>query len=120
MITIITRYEDTQMPRELESRMWRQLKGAFATERPVFVEDDAEMTEALANAPGRLIFLEPTGHNFVQDIPREGDITLVLSNTAVNNLHFCKPEDAYRIDTPKKTHLYGINAAAIALAYRVL
>lgn len=109
------------MPRELENRMWKQLKGAFAVDEVRFVENDRQLLEAIMSLSDfKLIYLEPTGHKDVKDIPRDGNIALFLSNTSVNNFHFVKPEEAYRINTPKPTHLYGINAAAIALAYRIL
>lgn len=120
MITVITRYEPTQMPRDLEHRMWRQLKGAFDFRQLIFVEDDDQMREALAQTGDtHKVFLEPTGHKTLSDMPGHDDIVFVLGNTALHNLRFVDPEDAYRINTPKPTDLYGINAAAIALAYRV-
>ena len=108
------------MPRELEHRMWRQLKGAFAVNELVFVEDCDELQKALlATGDTYKVFLEPKGHRRITDMPDCEDIVFILGSTSMHNLRFVNPEDAYRINTPKQTHLYGINAAAIALACRV-
>lgn len=115
MIQIITRYEDTQMPPEVDRQIWRQLKGAFAVQRLVMVESDEEMKHAIALAHGQLVFLEPTGTHTVDEIPA-GDVVLVLGNSAMNNLAFAQDFQTYRIDcVSQPTHLYGVCAAAIAL-----
>lgn len=115
MITIITRYEDTQMPRDVDRQMWRQLKGAFRVKKVVFVEGQDQMGEAIRAAPGKRVFLEPSGQRSVKEIP-QGAIVLVLGNSAMNNLAFANPEETYRIDcVSQPTHLYGICAASIAL-----
>lgn len=107
------------MPRELEHRMWRQLRGAFDFRELIFVEDHEQMAEALfRTGDTEKVFLEPLGHKTLSDMPKVDDIVFVLGNTDWHNLKFVNPEDAYRIVTPKPTDLYGINAAAIALAYR--
>lgn len=116
---IVTRWEDTQMPRDLERRMWRQLKGAFGVQKLVFVENDDDMAVALDALPSTTsrVFLEPTGKNDLSAIPY-GDIALILGNTQMHNRKFAQPHDTYRIQTPNGTDLYGTNAAAIALALR--
>jgi hypothetical protein len=115
MITIITRWEDTQMPKAVERQMWRQLKGAFRVKRLTFVESEDEMGAALRKSEGHRVFLEPSGRRSVKEIP-QGDIVLVLGNSAMNNLAFAYPEQTYRIDcVSQPTHLYGICAASIAL-----
>ena len=116
------------MPAELEWRMWRQLRGAFKIDRFVFMPIVDEMCntgldqyktveEALESCEGHRVFLEPTGVKTLAELPM-GDIVLILSNTSLNNLKYAKPEETYRIQTPFRTHLYGTNAAAIALAFR--
>ena len=72
------------------------------------------MEEALENAQGSRVFLEPKGEKDVSEIP-DGDIVLVLGDTNQDNLPLAKEGETYRIDTPGKTVLYGCNAAAIAL-----
>lgn len=140
MITICTRWELSQMPAELEWRMWRQLRGAFEINRfaiaPIVPEMQqtsrldqyATMEEALASCPGKKVFLEPNGGLQITDLKHwhkwktaDGhDLILVLGNTARGNLDLVEEGDyAVRIKTPKPTHLYGISAAAIALAYWV-
>lgn len=118
MITIITRWEDKQMPRDLEQRMWRQIKGAFEVNQLVFVEGEDQMGDAIRASQGQRVFLEPRGQRSVKEIPK-GDIVLVLGNTAMNNLKFANAGETYRIDTPGPTDMYGTNAAAIALAMRL-
>ncbi len=107
------------MPRDLESRMWRQLKGAFGVQKVIFVEDSHELLDEIEKLPSTtsLVFLEPTGSQSIDDIP-EGDIALILGNTDLHNLRESDPFNRFHINTPNKTHLYGINAAAIALAHR--
>lgn len=106
------------MPRNIERQMWRQLKGAFRVHRLTFVETEDEMSEAIRASSGHRIFLEPLGSKPVTKIP-QGDIVMILGNTAMNNRKFAASGEEYAILCPSQpTHLYGINAAAIALAYR--
>lgn len=115
MITIIARYESTQMPREVDRQMWRQLKGAMGVQRLVMVDTEEDIKRAIDFAHGQLVFLEPTGMHTVDEIPR-GDIVLVLGNTAMNNLAYARREETFRVEcVSQPTHLYGICAAAIAL-----
>ncbi|MGI9317648.1 MAG: hypothetical protein ACR2QW_09975 [bacterium] len=116
------------MPPETEWQLWRQLKGSFRVDRfhmvPVVenfrrgnVYQYETMEEALAEAIGDRVFLEPKGGKSVADLP-QGDIVLVFGNTEHSNQEFAKPDEMYRINTPSRTVLYGCNAAAIALAIR--
>lgn len=117
------------MPFDLEWRMWRQLRGAFEIDEFIFVGEPVEgsytfrqaptMSEALAVLPPtcQRVFLEPTGYNNLYDMPK-GDIALILGNTEHDNILHAQVNETFRITTPKSTHLYGINAAAIALAVR--
>jgi hypothetical protein len=134
MITVVTRWETTQMEPMLEWRMWRQMRDAFRITRFIFtpimpemnnidIEQYETMEEALAAAEGvgEFIFLEPTGTKTVDEIPKEGDgnIVLILGNTPHHNLALANEDQTYRIETHGRYgHLYGINAAAIALAMR--
>lgn len=112
--------------------MWNQLRGAFHVNRFVFVPilqqmlttsmDQYEtMAEALATCPGRKYFLELQGSSKLSDntVNLEDDIVLVLGNTFFNNMSLLDqyPGTIIRINTPGATDLYGINAAAIALAH---
>jgi hypothetical protein len=129
MITVVARWETTQMPPETEFQLWRQLRGAFQINRMVFVpimpsmvnysiSQYDTMEEALASCTGERVFLEPTGTKGMHDIP-EGDIVLVLGDSGNSNLQYAQDDETYIINTPSvKTHLYGVNAAAIALAIR--
>lgn len=129
MLTVITRWDSTQLAHAEEFQVWRQLRGAFSIDRLIFVpvmndlpgfqlEQYETMEEALTHATGELVFLEPTGDKTVGQIPA-GDITLVLGNTGEHNLALSQPEQRYRIDTDDLYgHLYGFNAAAVALAIR--
>jgi hypothetical protein len=78
------------------------------------------MRQALDSVEGERVFLEPSGERTVAWIP-EGDIVLVVGNTAENNLAYASVDETYRIDTEgtdDHNHLYGSNAASIALAIR--
>ena len=116
------------MSPQLEWRMWRQLRGAFGVQKFIFTPIVPEMLtvnvgqfqtmeEALDHCSGKLLFLEPTGEKTVASIERsDEDITFVLGNTEHNNLEFSDRGEIIRINS-RGTDLYGINAAAIALAY---
>lgn len=135
MITIVTRWETTQLPPINEWQLWRQMKDAFGISRFVFVpvvdndfygmdknlfQQYPTMTEALAAQidRGELVFLESSGEQTVDEIP-QGDIVMVLGNTSMDNLAHSNPEQRYRIEGGGRYNdLYGINAAAIALAMR--
>lgn len=120
------------MSPSLEWRMWRQLRGAFAVDRFVFVGIEPEMNsvtidqfgtmdEALDSCRGLRVFLEPKGQHTMSDIVNIADenMVLILGNTEHGNVQYVRPQDlSVRIKTPKPTDFYGINAAAIALAYR--
>lgn len=131
MITVISRWETSQMEPELEWRMWRQLRGAFHIDRLMFVpvipsmegytfEQYDTVDEALAHAEGMRVFLEPKGQRSIFHMPKHSTITLVCGNTQQHNLGSAQLNETYRIPTPGSTDLYGINAAAIALAVRCL
>lgn len=103
------------MPRDVDRQMWRQLKGAFGVKKFVFVESEDDMGAAIRESQGKRVFLEPSGQRTVNEIP-QGDIVMVLGNSAMNNLAYATPEETYRIDcVSQPTHLYGICAASIAL-----
>jgi len=119
---------------ELEWRMWRQLRGAFTNQpadmrfiftpsshvRDGYTFDQADsIKQAMAVLPADCtrVFLEPTGHNNIADIPRDCDIALILGNTESGNMALARPAETYHIATPGSTDIYGINAAAIALSY---
>lgn len=114
-----------------EWKLWRQLKGAFGIKRFIFVpvqdymkgnsfEQYDTMEEALSKCEGERVFLEPTGYKSVAEIPM-GDITLIIGNSSLDNMKHARVNETYTINTPAgptKAHLYGSNAAAIALAIR--
>ena len=55
----------------------------------------------------------------LSDIPFTGDIILIIGNTDRNNIQYAQESETYRINSVNVTDLYGVNAAAIALAYRI-
>lgn len=119
------------MPEMVEWQMWRQLKGAFQVDRLIFVprvykmdgytfEQADSVPEALSmTSQHRRIFLEPRGGHPVSELAVLGneDAIFVLGNTQSSNEEFARTDEMFRIQTPGQTDLYGINAAAIALAY---
>lgn len=122
MLTVIYRQEVTQMPPDVEARLWRQLRGAFRINKLVAVPADfPTIEEALEDSPGRRVFLEPRGVHSLASLPTDGDLVLVVGNTNEDNLRYARPDETYYIDTEGSedhNHLYGSNAAAIALAIR--
>lgn len=128
MITIIAKWETSQMPSQIEWQLWRQLRGAFKITRFIFVPIIEEMAihhvdqvdtmeEALDMAKGERVFLEPTGYKGMHELP-QGDIVLILGNTETSNMKYAQVNETYKIMTPQRTVLYGTDAAAIALAIR--
>lgn len=130
MITVIARWETTQMPADIEWQHYRQLRGAFGVNRFIFtpvVETAANLEQyetleecLLAADVGQRVFLEPSGYNSLHEQP-EGDIVYVIGNTAQHNMEHATVVETYRIDTPTgptSGHLYGSNALAVALALR--
>ncbi len=115
----------------LEWRMWRQLRGAFSIDRFVFVPKLPEMStfsfdqfddmqEALDTCTGVKVFLEQGGDHTLHDLANleDEDVVLILGNTEFGNSDYIKSEDLSVSIKSDNTDLYGINAAAIALAYR--
>ena len=128
MITIVARWEEAQMPPQVEWQLWRQLRGAFKVSRLIFtpikpemeeyhLEQYDTMDEALGRTKGVRVFLEPKGTKGMHDIPK-GDIVLITGDTVHDNLSYAKKGETYAIHSPAKTHLYPSEAAAIALAIR--
>jgi len=127
MLTICTHWEDQQMPPELEWRMWRQIKGAFGVNRFVLAphlldtggaDQYPTIEEGLATCTGKRVFLEPEGTDSLETIKGLQDMTLILGWTFGSNKHLVQPGDlCIKIASPNPTDLYGMNAAAIALAY---
>lgn len=140
MITICAKWEPaffTSEAGQQEWNLWRQIRGAFDVRRFCFTPVDetmlgvsmdqyATMQEALDTTVGRRVFLELVGSQPLSVLrainPVVDDVVLIVGSSAGNNLSLIRPQDTVvRIDTPKPTDLYGINAASIALAelYRV-
>jgi len=117
------------MDSRLELKMWRQLKGAYSVsdsanfklifvpivDPSLAVEQYDTMKEALAHANGQVCFLEPKGERCVTEI-KDKDITLVIGNTLKSNAEYANADQMYKINTPRSTDLFGINATAIALS----
>ena len=133
MLTVVSRWESTQLHPLEEWQLWRQLRGAFGIDRFVMIpkQDGFDqisiidqydtMEEALASVEGQRVFLEPTAVLDLGDMPN-GDIVLICGSTERDNLQYAAPGETYRIHTKgedRHNHLYAPNAAAIALAIRL-
>ena len=134
MITICTRWETSQMPPELEWRMWNQLKGAFDIGEFYFspiidsmkkcdLSQFSTLEECIEKAKGLKIFLEHEGKKDLKkmsNIPLDQDVVFILSNTNLKNKHLITDLDmSLKINVKnERCELYGINDAAIALSYR--
>ena len=131
MITVVARWEFSQMEAEVEWRMWRQLKG-FGIKRfiftPIFeefnnttIEQYDTMEECLSHVPnGNRVFLESTGKNSMNDLPsRDEDVVFILGSTTRSNVKFMKDHESFRIYEPQVTDMYPTSAAAVALAFWV-
>ena len=129
MITIISRWEKTQIPPEIEWLMWGQLKN-FGIKRFIFVpiveemkrinvEQYNTMEEALSKVSTKnRVFLEPTGTKGMYDLPAANeDVTFILGSTSTSNVKYAKKDELYRINEPRMTDMHPTNAAAVALAF---
>lgn len=128
MITVVARWEETQLPSEYEFKMWRQLK-AFGITRFIFtpilldngIEEYATMSECLDALSPEVsrCFLEPTGIKGMKEFSEvRGPIALILGSTTNSNMSLARLEETYRINEPTKSEMYPVSAAAIALAIR--
>jgi hypothetical protein len=128
MITVIVPWDEVQMPASVEWQLWRQLKGAFSIDRFIFVPNVPEvanlaydhvdtMEEALALSTGEKVFLEAGGTKGMNDIPA-GDVVLIVGNTGISNAEHAQADELYSINTLGVGAMYGVNAAAIALAFK--
>lgn len=134
MITICSRWETSQMPPELEWRMWMQLREPFQINRFIFtpivhemhgvniLDQYDTMEEALENLAGPKVFMEPTGDKYLSDLNLsvDDDLILVLGKTEISNAHLVGPNDfAVKIRSPiHGNDIYGICIASIVLAHR--
>jgi hypothetical protein len=128
---IVTRWDTSQMEPDVEFAMWKALAGSFGIRDLIFtpivtglnvpglngsirqVETMEEALEEIGDLPR--CFLEPEGEHDISDLPAH-PFALILGNTDQHNLALAQPGETYRIDAPgKRPHLFGPNAAAIAL-----
>lgn len=134
MTTIITRWDTSQMEPDIEFRMWKALADSFGVRELIFtpilhglglpgVDGRIRQVETMRRAlheleDKRRCFLEPEGECDVSEIPA-GDVVLIFGNSDQSNMDMASPGETYRIDAPsKRPHLFGPNAAAIALYVR--
>lgn len=130
MLTICSRWDTLNLDPVTEWRMWRQLRGAFNINRfamtdvqvalsGVDLDQYATMEDALASCTGTKVFLEPTGTHTMDDVPdiTTNDVVFILGNTHDGNAHLVQPGDlSVALPCANPVDLYGVNAAAIALA----
>lgn len=126
---LIIPWDTSQLEPLTEWNLWRQLRGAYGindivmlprldeTARLAYTHVDT-MEEALSLAIGERIFLDASGLNDISQIPRDGDATIIVGNTNLPLSQYAHSEDCYRIPSPGRSDLYGVNAAAIALSIR--
>ena len=130
MITIVGIWEADIVEPELEMRMLRQLKGAYEINRILMtpikesmktrsnVEQFGTIEEALETCDGTIVFLEHTGTTSLSELPDVEDITFVTGNAYHSNMHLAEGRITCKINSPKQTVLFAVNAIAIALACR--
>ena len=130
MITIVGIWESDIVEPELEMRILRQLKGAYEIDRILMtpikesmktrsnVEQFETIEEALETCEGTIVFLEPNGTTSLSELPDVDDITFVTGNAYISNMKFAKDHIACKINSPKTTDMFAVNAVAIALACR--
>jgi hypothetical protein len=130
MITVIAKWDYTQMSPSIEWYVWTQLQGAFGINRFIFhpvmpelagvtIDQVNNIDEALAIAgAGRRVFFEPTGGHTLADIP-DGDIIYIFGNTTESNLGKVTRDDiAIKVASARPVDLFGFNVAAIAMAHK--
>lgn len=128
-VKLIIPWDTVQMPATTEWQIWHQLRGAYGINDIAFYpalpevanlgyEHYDDLAEAIASSIGTRVFLGATGAKNITEIPKTGDITIIVGNTNVVVEPFAQLDEIYRIDCPAPGELYGVSAAAIALAYR--
>lgn len=129
MITVIVPWDTVQLHPECEWQIWGALKGPLGIDHFIFVSDPQVLTNlaydhvktmdhAISLAQGELVFLDATGTKDVSEIPKTGDITIVVGSTNMSLIDHSTESQRYKIGQVSAGEMYGVNAAAIALAYR--
>jgi len=130
MLTIVGLWESDIVEPELELRMLRQIKGAYGINRilmvPIIesmnrrtnVEQFGTIEEALETCSGTIVFLEPNGTTQLSELPKTDDITFVTGNAYISNMSLADNNITCKINSPKQTDMFAVNAVAIALACR--
>jgi len=132
-IAIAAIWDRTQVDPELELRIYRQVKGAFGVNElnmtPVapwlegggatqFDTLQEAVDGSFAGAPCVRAFLCPSGDCNLEDIPVGDDpLVLVIGDTKTSPASLAGPGDfVVNLPAPFPVELYGVSAAAAALA----
>lgn len=128
-VKLVIPWDTVQMPAEFEWRIWHQLLGAYGINDIAFYpalpeceslayEHYDTFGEAIQSSIGQRVFLDADGDKAVSEIPKSGDITIIVGNTSMPIKGYARDDEIYKITCPSPGEMYGMNAAAIALAYR--
>lgn len=82
------------------------------------VEQFGTIEEALETCEGTIVFLEPNGTTSLSELPNVDVITFVTGNAYVSNMRLAEGHITCKINSPKPTDMFAVNAIAIALACR--
>lgn len=126
--TVIFPWETTHLHPACEWTNWHQLR-ALGVDNYIMVADPnpmpslaydcyPTMAEALTHAVGTLVLLDSTGSKTVAQIPKDGDVTIVVGSTSITLTSYGTADDRYAINQAGVGDMFGVNAAAIALDHR--
>ena len=127
MITLVGMWEAGWLEPKIELFMWRQLCHAFEVDRLVMtpvllgkrtsVDEYPTMEEAIDSCKGTFVIMEPRGDVMLKNFSHPENAVYVFGNANMHNQRIDGVK--VRIDTPKRTVMFAINAAAIVLADRL-
>jgi len=126
MITLVGTWEHGWLDPKVELFMFRQLCAAYNVDRLVMVpkmlgrrtsvDQYDTIEEAIASCDGDIVLMEPNGDISLGDFKHPKKATYVFGKAMISNRN--QEGIKVRIDTPSKTDMFAVNAAAIVLESR--
>lgn len=126
MTTIVGFWEYGWLDPKIELFMFRQLCAAYNVDRLIMiptmlskrtsVDQYDTIEEALATCEGEVVLLEPTGDVNLDEFNHPKDAVYIFGKAMISNKN--QQGVKVRINTPAKTDMFAVNAAAIVLESR--
>lgn len=132
MLMVAYPWDTGQIHPECEWHLWHQLWGVWGVDMfhtspviPAYAQNSnitqhATFEEAVAACTGQRIFLDANSPNTMVDLPANlTDTSIIVGNTPISTVGMEQPGDlTCRVITPGAGDMYGVNAAAIVLAWQ--